>query len=235
MTREAGIVRVASYNIHALKDDRAALRRVVHAIAPDVLLLQEVPRHPLSSHRIAALAADFGLTWSGGSRGRTSTTIMTSLRMDQLAAWRESLPTPRFSEPRGYAAVRVAVPGHQPLTAIGTHFGLPAADRAGQSAALLDRLHRIEGPLVIGGDINERAGGPVWQQFGATFRAAPDPGNTFPAAAPDRRIDAFWSSPDLHVQVPDPATCGTPSDRARASDHLPIVIDVRLPAINPRS
>lgn len=232
MIRETGLVRVASYNIHALKDDRAALYRVVQAISPDVLLLQEIPRHPLSSHRIAALAADFGLTWSGGSRGGTSTTVMTSLRVDQQAAWRESLPTPRFSEPRGYAAVRVCLPGHQPLTAIGTHFGLPAADRAAQTSVLLQRLRTITGPLVIGGDVNERAGGQVWQRFGATLQAAPDPGDTFPASGPDRRIDAFWTSPGLQVRLADPATCGTPGDRVRASDHLPIVIDVQLPRID---
>lgn len=229
MTREPGVVRVASYNVHAVKDDRAALSRVVQAIAPDVLLLQEVPRHPLSSHRIAALAADFGLTWSGGSRGGTSTTVMTSLRVDHLAAWRESLPTPRFSEPRGYAAVQVALPGYQPLTAVGTHFGLPAADRAAQALVLLDRVGRIHGPLIVGGDVNERAGGPVWTVLGATLQPAPDPGNTFPAAGPDRRIDALWSSPGLQVHVADPADCGTPGDRARASDHLPIVVDVQLP------
>ncbi|PWJ24836.1 endonuclease/exonuclease/phosphatase family metal-dependent hydrolase [Branchiibius hedensis] len=231
MTRGAGVVRVASYNIHALKNDRAALHRVVQAIAPDVLLLQEVPRHPLSSHRIAALAADFGLTWSGGSRGGTSTAVMTSLRVDEQAAWRASLPTPRFSEPRGYAVVQVALPGFQPLTAVGTHFGLPAADRAAQSAALVARLRRIRGPLVVGGDVNERAGGPVWHQLGAILRAVPGASNTFPAAVPDRQIDAFWSSPDLQVQAVDPATCGTPSDRVRASDHLPIVIDVHLPGL----
>ena len=232
MTRGSDVVRVASYNIHALKDDRSALRRVIHAIAPDVLLLQEVPRHPLSSHRIAALAAEFGLTWAGGSRGRTSTTVMTGLRVDQQAAWRGSLPTPLFSEPRGYAAVRVALPGYQPLTAVAIHFGLPAADRATQATALLQHLQRIPGPLVAGGDINERAGGPAWKAFDGVLRAAPDPGNTFPAAGPDRRIDAFWSSPDLQVQVADPATCGTPSDRAAASDHLPIVLDVQLPPIS---
>lgn len=231
MTRPAGVVRVASYNIHALKDDRAALRRVVLAISPDVLLLQEVPRHPFSSHRIAALAAGFGLTWSGGSRGGTSTTAMTSLRVDQLAAWRESLPTPRFSEPRGYAAVRVALPGYRPLTAVGAHLGLPAADRAAQSRALVDRLRRVEGPLVVGGDVNERAGGPSWQQLGTLLLTAPDPGDTFPAAGPNRQIDAFWSSPGLPVEVADPATCGTPGDRATASDHLPVVIDVRLPPL----
>lgn len=231
MTLGAGTLRVASYNIHALKDDRSALHRVVRTIAPDVILLQEVPRHPLSSHRIAALAADFGLTWSGGSRGRTSTAVMTSLRVDQLAAWRGSLPTPRFSEPRGYAAVQVALPGYQPLTAVGTHFGLPAADRAAQTAALLQRLRGIGGPLVVGGDINERPGGPTWKAFGAALQHAPDTGNTFPAAGPDRRIDAFWSSPGLSVEVVDPATCGTPGDRVRASDHLPVAIDVRLPPL----
>ena len=42
-------LRVASYNVRDLKDDVDAAARVVRAIDPDVLCLQEVPRHPFSA------------------------------------------------------------------------------------------------------------------------------------------------------------------------------------------
>lgn len=223
-----GRLRVATYNVHALKDDRAALIEVVRAIDPDVLALQEVPRHPLSSHRIAGLAAQWGLTWAGGSRGRTGVALMTSLRVQEVAAWRSSLPVARRSEPRGYAAVRVARPGHEPLTVIGTHFGLPAADRAAQLDRLVQVVTPLTGPLVVGGDFNERPGGRVWQRLGQWLQESPG-GDTFPAAAPDRRIDALWHSPALRVSPVDVQQCGTRGARATASDHLPVAIDVWLP------
>lgn len=37
-------VRLLSYNIRSLRDDPAAVARVVRAIRPDVACLQEVPR-----------------------------------------------------------------------------------------------------------------------------------------------------------------------------------------------
>lgn len=46
-------VRVVSYNVRGLADDVAAAAEVVRALDPDVLLLQEVPRHPASSYRIS--------------------------------------------------------------------------------------------------------------------------------------------------------------------------------------
>ena len=49
---------MASYNVRDLKDDVAAAAGVVRAIAPDVLCLQEVPRHPFSGHRVAEFAAE---------------------------------------------------------------------------------------------------------------------------------------------------------------------------------
>lgn len=220
-----GRLRVATYNVHALKDDRAALQDVVRSIDPDVLVLQEVPRHPLSSHRIAALAADLGLTWSGGSRGRTGVAVMTSLRVQVQDAWRGGLPVSRYGEPRGYAAVRVTLPGHQPLTVVGTHFGLSGKDRAAQLDRLLKVLGTLTGPLVVGGDVNERPGGPVWQRLGGGLAEVPG-GNTFPARAPDRRIDGLWHSPSLRVE---PVAVQADGVR-RASDHRPVVADVWLPA-----
>ena len=50
-------MRVASYNLKDLTLDRAAAARVIRAIDPDVLCLQEVPRRLGASWRVSALAS----------------------------------------------------------------------------------------------------------------------------------------------------------------------------------
>src|SRR5690606_11172167 len=74
-------VRVASYNLRGLGDDAAAAAQVVRALDPDVLLLQEVPRHPGSSYRISAFARACDLLWSGRTRLLSRTAVLTSLRV----------------------------------------------------------------------------------------------------------------------------------------------------------
>ena len=41
---DSAIVRVLSYNIRSMRDDTAALARVIRACAPDLVLVQEAPR-----------------------------------------------------------------------------------------------------------------------------------------------------------------------------------------------
>ncbi|MGW5694584.1 endonuclease/exonuclease/phosphatase family protein, partial [Streptomyces asiaticus] len=41
---DAAVVRVLSYNIRSMRDDREALARVIRACAPDVVCVQEAPR-----------------------------------------------------------------------------------------------------------------------------------------------------------------------------------------------
>ena len=54
-------LRVMSYNVHGLADDRAALIELVRELAPDVLIVQEAPRRFRWRHKCAALADDAGL------------------------------------------------------------------------------------------------------------------------------------------------------------------------------
>ena len=74
-------LRVASYNVRYFRDDKAAAARVVRAIGPDVLCLQEVPRWIRARTKIGAFALDCGLSWSGGHWGSGGTTILTSPRV----------------------------------------------------------------------------------------------------------------------------------------------------------
>lgn len=220
-----GRVRVMSYNIRALKDDRAALVRVVRAIDPDVLLLQEVPRHPMSGHRIAALASDCGLLWAGGgSRGMMSTTLLTSLRLDVLASGHHRFPVRWKDEPRGWAFARVRLPTGSPFTAVSVHLSLRTAEHAGH-ARLLRAAQDASGPLVVGGDINEKPGGPGWTPLAEGLVDVCRDAKTFPAHAPHRRIDAIFASDSLRPQ-PIPVDVAE-SDLVAATDHRPLVVDLR--------
>lgn len=216
-------VRVASYNVRGLKDDRAALVEIITTIAPDVLLLQEVPRHPVSGHRIAGFADEVGLTWFGGRRYRMSTTVMTSLRLDLLDARHGPLPVRRFDEPRGFGMATVRLPGHRPLVACSVHLSLRATDRGAEVRALLGEVGpRL--PVVVGGDLNEEPSGPTWRHLAGELHEVSASAPTFSAQDPHKQIDGIFAAeglpgviPELHLDA---------RLLAAATDHLPVVVDL---------
>src|SRR4051812_50149617 len=68
MSRPAGSVRLVSWNVRDLLGDRWALRRVIAALAPDVLCLQEAPRRLPGVVRNRMLARSCGLRFVAGGR-----------------------------------------------------------------------------------------------------------------------------------------------------------------------
>jgi len=70
-----------SYNVHDLLDDRAAAARVVRAVAPDVLCLQEVPRRLTTELRLPPFARDCRLVWRRGRLGTGGTAVLTAPRV----------------------------------------------------------------------------------------------------------------------------------------------------------
>ena len=66
-------LRVLTYNVRSMRDDRSALGRVISSAAPDVVLVQEAPRFARWRSLCAQLARMSGLVVvSGGAQpGRT--------------------------------------------------------------------------------------------------------------------------------------------------------------------
>lgn len=227
--RDAHVIRVASYNVRALKDDRAALVEVIRAIAADVLLLQEVPRHPVSGHRIAAFADEVGLTWFGGRRFRMSTTLMTSLRLDVLDAHHGRLPVRRFDEPRGFGMATVRLPAHRPLVVSGVHLSLRPADRLPEAKALLAAAGTPLPPMVVGGDLNEGPSGSTWRLLARVLHEVSADRPTYSAQQPHKRIDGIFASAEFAGSTPE---LNLGADRlAAATDHLPVVVDLDVSAL----
>ena len=184
------ILRVASYNLRDFKDDTDAAVRVVQAIDPDVLCLQEVPRHLLASYRTASFAARCGLYWSGGHRGSGGTTVMSSLRVDATNVAHIPLKVSgRFQRERGYALSQVRLPGYRSVGFVSIHLSLDAAERERHVAAVMKALHQ-DMPLVVAGDLNEGSDGRAWMAVGRRLlavteprRAAQRPGGSRPSRA----------------------------------------------------
>ena len=223
------ILRVASYNLRDFLDDADAAARIVRAINPDVLCLQEVPRHLLSSYRIASFAARCGLYWSGGHRGSGGTTVMSSLRLDVANAQHIPLKVARLQRERGYARSHGRLPGHQGVGFISMHLSLDADERATHAAAVLETLPG-DGPLVVAGDLNEGSDGQAWMAIAGRLCAVTGDAPTFPASNPRHRLDVIFVSPELSVVAGAPVELD-PADLVAASDHLPVWVDLDLSCV----
>jgi endonuclease/exonuclease/phosphatase family metal-dependent hydrolase len=86
-----------------------------------------------------------------------------------------------------------------------------------------------DAPTVLGGDLNEEPGGPVHQRLCTVLvdvaAAAGSTEPTFPARAPRRRLDLLLADRQLSV-----VGVHVPTAHPGASDHLPVVADLVVPA-----
>lgn len=216
-------LRVATYNIRLGGRARAELRDVVRRIAPDVLLVNESPKSPLTWRRRSAwLASDWQLCYVTGGRVAGSNLVLAREGVEVESVLCLVLPQPRWSPRRGIAAAQLRV-GGRPIAVVSCHLGLASDRRLREVEEVLAVADGLAGPVVVGGDLNEPAGGPCWRRL--QDAGLVDHGSarwpTFPAARPAARIDALLVRGD--VRVTHHGIVEAPSDLlARASDHLPV-------------
>lgn len=241
--RDASALRVVSYNVRDLLQDRDAVAHVVRSCRADLVCLQEAPRHRLTAHRLRRLVRESGLRWAAGGRASGGTALLVHRRLDLLEAQASALPVAGpLTRRRGYALARVADPGGGRLTVVSVHLPLRASERAAHAAQVLDRLRPspsrpVVGGFVVAGDLNEPPQGPVWAQLDELVHDAAllvQPGDsptapTYPAGAPRQRIDAVLVSQGirvLSVRVAGRLDGLDAGVLAAASDHLPLVVDL---------
>ncbi|CAN7359620.1 endonuclease/exonuclease/phosphatase family protein [Terrabacter sp. LjRoot27] len=224
-----------SYNVHDLLDDRAAAARVVRAVAPDVLCLQEVPRRLTTELRLPPFARDCGLHWHGGRLGTGGTAVLTAEDVVVHGVSRARLPVRFPDRTRGYAAATVSLPSGgpscRPVTVVSVHLGLRASERERHAATVLARLGGREGVggagdrAVIAGDLNEGPGGPAYAMFAAHHPPVSGGVPTFPARRPSLALDVVFAGPGLRV-VETGQTPVDERDLATGSDHRPVWVDL---------
>jgi endonuclease/exonuclease/phosphatase family metal-dependent hydrolase len=219
-------LRVVSYNVHGQRDDVRALAETVRGLAPDVVVVQEAPRRFRWRTKCAQLASSFGLLYAVGGLPSLGNLILTSFRVRVLDTWCIQYPLTPGRHMRGAAFARCGI-GEARVTIAGSHLSKDAAERVGQGTILKKALTEADGPVIFAADLNENSGGAAWRMLadGLTDAAGGTDTATFPSTDPRERIDAIFVDPQVVVtryEVVD-----TPAAR-RASDHLPIMVDLTL-------
>ena len=223
-----GTLRVLTWNVRNHLGDPLAVHRVLRGARPDVACLQEVTRWPFSRHRLASLGRACGLRLVCGGRASAGAALLVGARPGFRGASATRLDVRGlFTRPRGLASVLVALPGTEPVWVASVHLGLNEAERAMHVAAILAAAP--SGPAVVAGDLNEPPGGPSWVALATRFAdAGAGSGPTFPAAHPRTRIDAVLADPGLEVVAAGWPDGVDERDVAAASDHLPLLVTLRL-------
>lgn len=244
-------LRVMTFNIRHGEgtDGMINLERIADVIAyagADIVGLQEVDvgtRRSGGVNQVAALAqmlgmnAAFGanLAYQGGEYGNALLTRLPIVSSRNVRLVRTS------GETRGLLHAVIDVDG-TPLNFFVTHLSYVQDENARQRLQITDILRQTSGPFVLVGDLNiawDRTSPPLFEDAakdawleavsqtepGSPLRS-PSSGGTFTSARPDRRIDYIFLSEDVAVARAD----GVYTIRTDASDHLPVVAELALPA-----
>ncbi|MEV7423677.1 MULTISPECIES: endonuclease/exonuclease/phosphatase family protein [unclassified Streptomyces] len=233
----SALIRVLSYNIRSMRDDRAALARVISACAPDLVLVQEAPRFFRWRKHAAWLAAHTGLVVLGGGAPATGPLLLCSPRVAVERTEDILLPHTPGLHRRGFATAVVRIGGAR-FGVLSCHLSLQAAERHTQAGALLERLAAMDVPYAVAaGDLNDRPTGRSFRLLAGalrdcwTVRPWGDEYTSTPAD-PRQRIDAVFVTEGIEVLgcgVPRGLPGVTEDDLRAATDHLPVLAALRVP------
>lgn len=240
-------MRVVSWNVHGLvgadgRHDPERIARVLAELRPDVAGLQEVGATALPEGVLDPAALLGGLTGLRSAFGRTmahlrggpdsayGNAVLSRAPIQAVRTYDLSVPG---REPRGCVRADVELDGAV-LHFFAAHLGLDWRERRRQAAQLLSadilRDAALAHPLVLVGDFNSlsnRSAVPRWlrRQLVDCALAAGDEAPTFPSRFPLLRLDHCYV--DAALRVVAAGVHRSPLAR-RASDHLPLVVELEL-------
>lgn len=232
----SAIVRVLTYNIRSMRDDEAALARVIRACAPDLVLIQEAPRFFRWRKAAVRLATATGLVYVTGGATTAGPMILTTLRAHVEQTADLLMPRTPGLHQRGFATAVLRF-GTARLAAVSTHLSLDPAERYTQAGLVLDQVAAMNHPhVVLGGDFNEPPDRPGFARIAARlqdgFATKPWGSEITNQRPPYQRIDAVFTTPGVDI-----LGCGVPlglpgvteADLHAATDHMPVLAAVRVP------
>ncbi len=234
----SAVIRALSYNIRSMRDDEEALARVIRACAPDLVFVQEAPRFFRWRKHAARLAAKCDLVVLSGGATAAGPLLLCSLRAFVEQTEDVLLPLTPGLHRRGFATAVVRFGGVR-VAVLSAHLSLDRVERRAQAERLLGRVRAADAPYAIAaGDINEPPDGPAFRLLSGALQdgwaVAPWGGeHTWARSGPPRRIDAIFATPGVEVLgcgVPEGLEGITSADLAAATDHLPLLAALRLPA-----
>lgn len=234
-----GTIRIMTYNVHSCVglDGRLSVRRIAEVLArynPHFVALQELDSMCRRSGFRDQLA-ELSVLWpsqafffpatvkAGGQYG------IGCLSRLPVRHWQgHVLPRPRgvTGEPRVAIEAVVELAGGGTLTLVNTHLGLTRADRMAQIGGLEAILDRVRGPAILLGDMNCPPRSRELRRLQERMQApSPLPLKTWFGSYPVRVLDYI-----LLRQAGRVRKLFVPIDQLTrvASDHLPLVIDLKL-------
>ncbi|HWL81837.1 MAG TPA: endonuclease/exonuclease/phosphatase family protein [Roseomonas sp.] len=227
------ILRAMTWNIHSAigPDGRYDLDRVLGLIRrhqPDLLAVQEVEargrgarpspftvlRERFAGHAMHAET----IRAHDGAYGHM---LLSRWPMEHSAVHDLSV---EGREPRAAICARIRTPAGL-LGVVAAHLGLKRTERHRQASRLAKLVREMEGPVVVMGDFNDWSWrGPVWRSLSPLLPAR-TAHRTFPARFPLLRLDEIFCRPIGLLGASWRDTAGK-----AASDHLPVVAELRMPA-----
>jgi endonuclease/exonuclease/phosphatase family metal-dependent hydrolase len=229
-------VRLLSYNIRSMRDDRAALARILWRLEPDIVCVQEAPRFAFWLRKRRWLARRGALAMAVRQRP-AGLELYAGPRTALLHRQHHLLsPVPGMHR-RGLVLGLFEVDGAR-LVAASVHLDLADAPRLRHAQEITTELERVRerfgAPIVVAGDVNEEPGGAAWTHLASYLRdgfavAPRGQGATYSSEAPLTRIDGVFAGPGVEV-----LGCGVPdepellADYPLATDHRPVLAELRI-------
>jgi endonuclease/exonuclease/phosphatase family metal-dependent hydrolase len=241
--------RFVTWNIHkgiGGIDRRYRLDRTIETLrhyAPDILHLQEVTEGAPRANRdrqTELLAAALDLPYSAYqanvrlSEGTYGNAILSRFPLHDVHDVELKIPLKKRRRAQiARCRLRTGDSHTRTLILVNLHLGLAEFERRIQLRRVLDcaalkHAHR-DTPLIVAGDINDvlhRAGPETMQPNG--FRECCRECSTFPAFLPVRGLDQIHYRGRLELLH---SAVSTAPLAQRASDHLPLIADFLLPAV----
>ncbi|MEO8887969.1 MAG: endonuclease/exonuclease/phosphatase family protein [Jatrophihabitantaceae bacterium] len=225
-------LRLLTYNVRSMRDDRAALGRVISSAEADVVCIQEAPRFLRWRSLCAELARRSGLVVVSGGRTAAAQLILSNLRVDVISTQDVKFSKDPGLHQRGTAIAVLRLAGST-FGVAGTHLDVvepPRLQHIRELDAAIARYIPAGLPTVVAGDMNDKPGSKTWDALVAsrTDVMVTDGGRhafTSTAAEPHQRIDGIFLGPGLVVR--SVRVIDTP-DTKIASDHLPILAELEL-------
>jgi endonuclease/exonuclease/phosphatase family metal-dependent hydrolase len=242
------VVRIATYNIHKcrgldrrVRPDRIA--EVLRNINADIIALQEVVSREggrREEDQARFLAEELGYNYAFGENrrykdGRYGNVVLTRFPIDLNQNYNITSGT---REARGCLRADIRVTSDTALHVFNVHFGTAYFEHRQQARMLFeDRIlthDNLQGPRIVMGDFNEWLRGAVSRTLtthlvAADIRTHLKKSRTYPGVLPMFCLDHIYF--DRHLSL-EHLHLFRSRTALVASDHLPLVADLRVPAIS---
>jgi endonuclease/exonuclease/phosphatase family metal-dependent hydrolase len=233
-------VRIATYNVHRCRgmDRRTIPGRVadvLREIDADIIALQEViGAGPAGAGQAEEIGAALGMGWVMTAvrhlrRHLFGNVILSRFPISNHSQYDLSW---RTCEPRACQRADLDIGGPELLHVYNVHLGTAVLERRYQAPRLASYVHdrRVTGPKVILGDFNEWMRGLATRTLSSLFDSIDIQVHlrrrrTYPGFFPLLHLDHIYYDGDVEVRnVELPRT----RKALMASDHLPLVADLRV-------